>query len=118
MSSTIPTRIDTTLFEEAKAAGKRNSRSAAQQLAHWARLGKEIERSNISQLDIDRCLAGQMSFDDLGEREQAAVAAQWRVDFGSALASLNLEEEFEAEGRQRWSELDEDGQVVVHHREA
>ena len=42
-ASTTPTRFDAGLFESAQAAGERAHRSAAQQLAHWARLGKELE---------------------------------------------------------------------------
>ncbi len=41
--SSMPTRIDGDLFEAAKRAGRVNSRSAAQQLDHWARIGRELE---------------------------------------------------------------------------
>jgi hypothetical protein len=58
--ATMPTRINQELFEAARSAGERMSRSAAQQLDHWARLGRELERSPGITLDaIERVLAGQ-----------------------------------------------------------
>lgn len=63
--STTPTRFDAALFASAQAAGARNHRSAAHQLAHWARMGRELEASTgVSQRDIEPVLAGQMSYDN------------------------------------------------------
>ena len=114
-TSTTPTRFDAALFESAQAAGARTHRSAAQQLAHWARLGRELEAaSGLSPRDIDRVLAGQLSFDDLGDREQAAVRTAWREGIDADFTSLDLRARFEAQGRTRWSEADEQGNVTVH----
>lgn len=113
--STTPTRFDAALFESAQAAGARTHRSAAQQLAHWARLGRELEAaSGLSQRDIDRVLAGQLSYDDIEDREQAAVRTAWREGIDADLASLDLRARLEGEGRTRWSEADEHGHVTVH----
>ena len=110
-----PTRFDAALFESAQAAGARTQRSAAQQLAHWARLGRELEASGgLSQRDIDRVLAGQLPYDELGDRDQAVVRAAWRDGVDSDLAELNLRARFEAQGRTRWSDADRDGVVTVH----
>lgn len=114
-TSTTPTRFDAALFESAQAAGARMHRSAAQQLAHWARLGRELEASSgLSQRDIDRVLSGQLSYDELGDREQAAARTAWREAIDADLGSLDLRARFEAEGRARWSEADEQGLVTVH----
>lgn len=113
-TSTTPTRFDAALFASAKAAGARAHRSAAQQLAHWARLGQELEASDgLSHRDIERALAGQVSYDQLGVREQAAVRTAWREQIEDDIASLDLRARFEAEGRTRWSEADESGNVTV-----
>jgi len=113
--STTPTRFDAALFESAQAAGARTHRSAAQQLAHWARLGRELEAaSGLAQRDIDRVLAGQLSYDDIGDREQAAVRTAWREGIDADLTSLDLRARFEAQGRTRWSEVDKQGNVIVH----
>ncbi len=114
-TSTTPTRFDAALFESAQAAGARTHRSAAQQLAHWARLGRELEAaSGLSQRDIDRVLAGQLSYDDIGDRDQAAVRTAWLEGVDADLTSLDLRARFKAQGRTRWSEADEQGNVTVH----
>jgi hypothetical protein len=114
-TSTTPTRFDAALFESAQAAGARSHRSAAQQLAHWARLGRELEAAaGVSQRDIDRVLAGQLSYDELGDRDQALVRTAWREGIDSDLAALDLRSRFASEGRTRWSEADADGTVTVH----
>jgi len=113
-SSTTPTRFDADLFAAAKAAGGRAHRSAAQQLAHWARLGQELEASaGVSQRDIDRVLAGQIPYDEVGTHTQAAVRTTWREQMDDDIASLDLRARFVAEGRTRWSEADESGAVTV-----
>ncbi len=113
--ATTPTRFDAALFESAQAAGSRTHRSAAQQLAHWARLGRELEAaSGLSQRDIDRVLAGQLCYDDIAERDQASVRTTWREGVDADLASFDLRGRFEAQGRTRWSEADEQGNVIVH----
>lgn len=115
-TSTTPTRFDAALFASAKAAGGRAHRSAAQQLAHWARLGQELEAAaGLSHRDIDRMLAGQVPYDQIGDREQAAVRTAWRERVEEDIASLDLRARFEAEGRTRWSEADANGDVTVHH---
>lgn len=113
-TSTTPTRFDSALFASAKAAGGRAHRSAAQQLAHWARLGQELEASGgLSHRDIERVLAGQLSYDDIGVREQAVIRTAWREQVEDDIASLDLRARFKAEGRTRWSEADESGHVTV-----
>jgi hypothetical protein len=114
-TSTTPTRFDAALFESAQAAGARSHRSAAQQLAHWARIGRELEAATgVSQRDIERVLAGQMSYDELGDRDQAVVRTAWREGIDDDLAAVDLRAQFEAEGRTRWSEADPSGAVSVH----
>jgi hypothetical protein len=112
--ATTPTRFDSDLFASAKTAGGRTHRSAAQQLAHWARLGQELEASaGLSHRDIERVLAGQISYDQVGEREQAAVRTTWREQVEEDVTSLDLRARFKSEGRTRWSEADGAGNVTV-----
>jgi hypothetical protein len=87
------------------------SRSTAQQVAHWARIGRELERSpNVSHADIAAVLAGSASYDGLTEHEQAIVRAQWHEDMAARLASVDLSSELA--GR-RFAELDADGNAVI-----
>jgi hypothetical protein len=118
MSSTMPTRIDGDLFEAAKAVGSASSRSAAQQISHWARIGRELESSPAtSARDIQRVLAGEAAYDELGERSQAVVRAIWEEQIASRVADLGLAAEFESAGRP-WTDADEDGAAVTRNGDA
>lgn len=109
----MPTRIDGDLFEAAKSIGAVSSRSAAQQIAYWARIGREIEASpNTSQRDIQRVLVGQSEYDSLGERGQAVVRASWDERMADLRSGLNLAAEFAQAGRS-WTDADEHGNAVV-----
>ena len=80
---------------------------AAQQISHWARIGRELEASPVTSLrDIQRVLAGQSAYDDLGERGQAIVRAIWDEQMADRRGSLDLAAEFTQAGRS-WSEADE-----------
>lgn len=111
--ATMPTRIDKDLFEAAKAAGQASSRSAAQQLDHWARIGRELEASpNVTHDEVARVLAGDTPYDTLGERAQAVVRAVWDEDVAARIDALDLEAEIVAAG-EPWAEADADGTLVV-----
>jgi uncharacterized protein HemY len=111
--ATIPTRIDQALFDAAKAAGELHSRSAAQQLDHWARIGRELESSPaVSYQAIARVLAGQASYDALGDRAQAVVRASWDEQIAARIDGLDLTDRLQAAGRP-WPEADADGRVVM-----
>jgi hypothetical protein len=112
VASTSPARIDDDLYASAKIAGAVQSRSASQQVAHWARIGREIEASaSISTRDVAEVLAGSRAYDDLTPKEQAVVRAEWAARMDDIRRELNLAREFEASG-QTWVELDDDGNVV------
>ncbi len=109
----MPMRMDGDLFDAAKAVGAVASRSAAQQISHWARIGRELEASpGASQRDIQRVLAGEAAYDELGERGQAVVRAIWDEEMAKRLARLDLATEFTQAGRS-WTEADEQGDAVV-----
>jgi alkylhydroperoxidase family enzyme len=111
MSST-PTRIDDELFEHAKLVGSLMSRSAAQQIAHWAKIGREVESAEgVSARAIGEVLARRSSYDALTDEEQAIVRAEWAERIEQRRAALDITSEFAAQGRS-WVELDDDGEVV------
>jgi len=112
MATTSPARIDDSLYASAKLAGEVQSRSASQQVAHWARIGREIEASaSIAYKDIADVLAGSRRYDELGPKEQAVVRAEWTARMDAIRESLNMAEQFAAVGR-TWVELDADGNVT------
>ena len=111
--STTPIRVDQGLFEAARAAGALFSRSAAQQLAHWARLGREMEASpTVTQDAIARVLAGQASYDELPDPAQAMVRVAWDDRVAATLAGLDFSGDLHAAGKP-WAEADEAGDLVM-----
>ena len=111
--ATMPTRIEQGLFDAAKAAGAVHSRSAAQQLDYWARIGRELESSPaVTHETIARVLAGQARYDELGDRAQAVVRVAWDEQIAARVAELDFTERLQA-GRRPWPEADADGNVVV-----
>ena len=89
-------------------------RSAAQQVSHWARIGREMERSSeIPHREIAAVLNGEAHYDDLDDpRAQAIVRASWAEQMKQWRETLDLEAEFIAKGLP-YAELDESGEVIV-----
>ena len=88
------------------------SRSTAQQISHWARIGREFElAADVSHRDVTRVLACEGHYDDLNSREQAIVRAEWAERTEQRRQSLNLAAVFAAEGRP-YIDLDDEGNVV------
>lgn len=87
-------------------------RSVSQQLAHWARIGRELEAGpTVSVQAVADVLAGADDYDRLSAEEQAVVRAAWGERVADRLAGLNLAATFAAEGRS-YVELADDGSVV------
>jgi len=111
--ATMPTRIQRDLFEAAKHAGEVQSRSAAQQIDHWARIGRELETSpGVTHDQVARVLAGTASYDALDETAQAVVRARWDEDVAERTAALDLAAELTAAG-DSWVEADAEGNLVA-----
>ena len=109
MKASTPVRIDADLYRSATSAASVMSRSAAQQIAHWARIGRELEASpGVSVDDIAQVLRGAKDYDALGTQEQSVVRAYWAEKMAALMATLRLDEKFVAEGRP-YVELDESG---------
>lgn len=109
-----PTRLPADVYDSAVAATLVTSRTVPQQIAHWARIGRELEMSpRVNHRDITLVLAGTGSYDALGEQEQALVREEWAVRQIALRDELNYEVDFAADG-ESYSEVDEDGNLVVH----
>ena len=114
MRTSPPTRFPADIYESALASASADSRSVPQQIAHWARIGREFERSpQVNHRAVAQVLAGDGSYDLLAEREQAVVRATWAERANAFRDALNYEERFLAT-RESYSEADEDGHVIVH----
>ena len=116
MATSSPIRIDDDVHASAKLMASVMSRSTAQQVAHWARIGRELETSqSVSQQEIAQVLEGEASYDGLNAKEQAVVRAEWAEHMEQRREALDLAAEFIAAGRS-FVELDEDGNIVEHAR--
>lgn len=109
-----PARLPADVYESAAAEAPAASRTVPQQIAHWARIGRQLEMSpQVNHRAVAQVLAGDGSYDLLGEREQAVVRGAWAERMTAIREGLNYETEFTAAG-ESYSEADEDGSVIVH----
>ncbi len=114
MATSSPIRIADDVHASAKLMASVMSRSTAQQIAHWARIGRELETSqSVSQRAIALVLECEASYDDLTAKEQAVIRAEWVERMAQRREALDLAAEFIAQGRS-FVELDEDGNIVEH----
>jgi hypothetical protein len=108
-----PLRLDPELTRSAEPVAERMSRSVPEQIAHWARIGRELERSpDVSVTQVSKVLVGAADYDALPPREQALVRAAWLERMQALGAALDLKREFTASGY-RYAELDDRGVVTV-----
>lgn len=107
-------RLDPELTRSAEPIASKMSRSVPEQIAHWARIGRELERSpDVSVAQVRKVLDGAADYDALPPREQALARAVWLERMQALGESLNLEREFSGSGY-RYAEVGGDGQVTVH----
>jgi hypothetical protein len=112
VATTSPTRIDDEVFESARHVGATMSRSASQQITHWARIGRELEAgASVSPRDIAKVLTGEGSYDKLSVEEQAVIRAEWSELIEARIDRLDLAQTFSSHGRS-YVELDDAGAVI------
>jgi len=108
-----PVRLEAEITDAARGEATRMSRSVAQQVSHWARIGRELERSpEVSADQIRRVLDGGGDYDTLSTKEQAVVRAVWSGRIDSLRTGLRLDKTFRETGH-RYAELDQNGDVIV-----
>ena len=109
-----PMRLDPELTRSAEPVAEKMSRSIPEQIAHWARIGRELERSpDVSVAQVRKVLDGAADYDALPAREQALVRAAWLERMQALGEALDLASDFAASGH-RYAELDAQGAVTVH----
>ncbi|SIH24747.1 Uncharacterized protein conserved in bacteria [Mycobacteroides abscessus subsp. abscessus] len=109
-----PTRVASDLLDSAAAEGARQSRSAKQQLDHWARIGREVSsQDTVSRRRVESALAGRLSMRALTAEEGVVFNAEIEVELERRIASTNLQEELRSEGV-RVVVLNGDGEIVEY----
>jgi hypothetical protein len=107
------TRFDAALFDDAAAEGRRQSRSATQQLDHWARIGRAVSSAtSASRHRVEEALAGRLAMGELDENEGIAFNAEVSASIEELLARTHYGDELAAEGVTTVSL--EDGVLVQH----
>lgn len=112
--SSQPTRLPADVYDAATVAARVSSRTVPQQIAHWARVGRELEMSpGVNHRQVARVLAGTGTYDVLSEQEQAIAREEWAGRMAARRATLDYAASFSDAG-ESYSEIDEDGNVVIH----
>lgn len=111
-NSSSPLRLDAELIRSAGLVAPMMSRSIAQQVAHWAAIGRELEAGGeVSVARIAAVLRGRRRYDRLSAEEQAWVRAEWSRRIEALRRALRLDRVFAGRGH-RYAELDASGRVV------
>lgn len=108
------TRVAADLMDSATAEGARQSRSAKQQLDHWARVGRAVSsHQSASRRRIEAAMAGDLELDELTPEEGVVFNAEIsaaieeglaRTDYGDVLAGRGI----------TMVALDDDGELVEY----
>ncbi|MEE2855049.1 MAG: hypothetical protein VX424_20630 [Actinomycetota bacterium] len=108
------TRVASDLMDSAAAEGARQSRSAKQQLDHWARVGRAVSSQHTaSRRRVEAALAGHLATSELTVEEGVVFNAEvsaaieeslGRADYGATLAGQGV----------TTVALNDDGEIVEH----
>src|ERR1700712_3801159 len=110
-----PTRIAADLFDSAAFEGKRQSRSAKQQLDHWARVGRAVSmRQTAARRRVEAALAGDVPERELTTEERTVFNAELDVSIAERASRTSFGEVLAARGVTTVA-LDADGQLRRHH---
>ena len=114
MSTDVPTRFAADLFESAQVEGARESRSAKQQLDHWARVGRSVSmHQTTARRRIEAVLAGEIDLDELSDEEQVVANAEIDTAIEERAKSTSFGPQLSEAGVVTVA-LDADGGLVEH----
>lgn len=106
------TRVAADLLESAAAEGRRQSRSAKQQLDHWARVGRAVSsHQTAARQRVEAALAGKLDLRELSVEEGVVFNAEISAAIQENLANVNYGQALSARGITTVA-LDDDGQLV------
>ena len=108
------TRFAADLLESAAVEGARQSRSAKQQLDHWARVGRAVSSQHTAaRRRVEAALAGDLELRDLSVEEGVVYNAEIAAAIQENLAASNYGELLARRGITTVA-LDEAGAIVEH----
>jgi hypothetical protein len=108
------TRIAADLMDSAAAEGARQSRSAKQQLDHWARVGREVSsQQTAARRRVEAALTGELELRELSVEEGAVFNAEIAAAIQENLTESNYGKLLAERGVTTVA-LDENGDIVEH----
>ncbi|OCB27854.1 hypothetical protein A5675_09760 [Mycobacterium malmoense] len=108
------TRVAADLVDSAAAEGARQSRSAKQQLDHWARVGRAVSsHQTASRRRIEAALAGDLDTNQLSDDEGLVFNAEISAAIEESLATANYGDLLSARGITTVA-LNDDGEIVEY----
>jgi len=108
-----PTRVASDLL--AAAEGERQSRSAKQQLDHWARVGRAVSaQTSAARRRVEAALAGGLDEGELSADERVVLNAELEASISEAARSIRFGEVLAARGVTTVA-LDEHGRLTRYH---
>ena len=112
MAADRVTRFAADLLDSAAVEGARHSRSAKQQLDHWARVGRTVSSfHSTARRRVEATLAGSLSMTELLPEERLVANAEVNAAISERLRSVNYGDVLAGEGTATVA-LDDDGPLV------
>lgn len=109
------TRVAADLMDSAAAEGDRQSRSAKQQLDHWARVGRAVSSQHTAaRRRVEAALAGGLASSELTVEEGVVFNAEVSAAIEEQLAQTDYSDVLAARGVTTVA-LDDAGRIVEHH---
>jgi hypothetical protein len=109
------TRFAADLVDSAAVEGARQSRSAKQQLDHWARVGRAVSSQHTAARGrVEAALAGDLEVRELSVEEGVVFNAEIAAAIQENLAGSHYGERLAQRGVTTVA-LDENGEIVEHH---
>jgi ParD-like antitoxin of type II bacterial toxin-antitoxin system len=108
------TRFAADLLDSAAAEGARQSRSAKQQLDHWARVGRAVSsQHSAARRKVEAALAGELELAELSVEEGVVFNAEISAAIQESLADDDYGQVLAARGITTVA-LNEDGEMVEY----
>ena len=108
----VPTRAAADIAETAAAVGRRESRTMAEQINYWTRLGMQLDRSStVESRRVRAALTGEEQFSALSDGERLVAHAAVDTAISARVASARFGQEARKAGQVTVS-MDEDGNLV------
>ena len=110
-----PTLVAADLMDAASVVGARQSRSAKQQLDHWARVGRAVSAQKLAaRRRVEAALAGEFDERELRAEERVVFNAEIDANIAGAARAIGFGEVLTARGVATVA-LDEQGRLTRYH---